>query len=137
MSEEEYTGNPEHRIPGMISWNELSSINAAESRDFYVGLFDWEVEEMPMGDTNYTMFRVGKVPVAGVVQPPDFDSPCSVWTNYVTVENIEASLQKAESLGAKIIMGATPLPEGRFAMITDPHGAAIGLYEYGEKSELQ
>ncbi len=50
MSEEEgeYTGNPEDRIPGMVCWNELQSLDPEASKTFYSQMFDWDVNKMEM-----------------------------------------------------------------------------------------
>jgi predicted enzyme related to lactoylglutathione lyase len=47
---------------------------------------------------------------------------------YVSVDDLAASLAKAESLGATAIMQPTPIPGvGSFAMFSDPEGHVIGL----------
>jgi predicted enzyme related to lactoylglutathione lyase len=48
----------------------------------------------------------------------------------VTVENLETSLVKAVELGAKVHKAVTTTPMGRFAIIADPHGALIGLWQF-------
>ena len=48
---------------------------------------------------------------------------------YVGVPNVEAALQKAESLGGKRLLGPVKAPDGDFvvAQFTDPEGNLIGL----------
>jgi uncharacterized protein len=53
-----------------------------------------------------------------------------MWMGYVTVENLEASLAKATELGAEVHKGITTIPMGRFAIIGDPQGAIIGLWQF-------
>lgn len=38
---------------------ELSTTDVAKSKAFYGGLFDWKLEDMPMGPQTYTMIGVG------------------------------------------------------------------------------
>jgi uncharacterized protein len=130
MSEEEYTGNPTHQIPGMISWTELFSQNPEESKAFYSELFGWEIEDMEMPGMTYTMFKCGNVPVAGLADPAMLGESSSTWMNYITVEKLEDAIEKTNSLGGSLVIEPTPLPQGRFAIIRDTHGAAVGLYEY-------
>lgn len=135
MSEEEYKSNPTHQIPGMISWTELFSQNPAESKTFYSELFGWKIEEMEMPGMTYTMFKCGNVPVAGVADPAMLGETGSSWMNYITVAKLEDAIEKANSLGGSVVMEPSPLPQGRFAIIRDTQGAAVGLYEYGSDSE--
>ena len=49
-------------------------------------------------------------------------------TIYVAVDDLEASLAKATSLGGTAIVPPTPVPGvGSFAMFQDPEGNVIGL----------
>jgi predicted enzyme related to lactoylglutathione lyase len=41
---------------------------------------------------------------------------------------------KAKALGAKICKDVTTLPMGRFAIISDPQGAGIGLWEFAKQA---
>jgi predicted enzyme related to lactoylglutathione lyase len=51
-------------------------------------------------------------------------------TFYVMVDDPQAALSKAESLGGKSVMGPTPIPGvGTIAMFLDPEGNCIGLYK--------
>jgi predicted enzyme related to lactoylglutathione lyase len=51
---------------------------------------------------------------------------------YVQVDDLEAYLKKAESLGAKRLVEPTEIPGmGAWAQFTDPDGNAIGLYRHG------
>jgi predicted enzyme related to lactoylglutathione lyase len=46
------------------------------------------------------------------------------------VEDIDASTEKAQSLGATIVMGPQEVPNvGRFTIITDPTGCNIAMFQ--------
>jgi len=50
------------------------------------------------------------------------------WGVYFAVNDCDASTEKAESLGAKILMPPTDIPEvGRFATIQDAQGAVFNI----------
>ena len=68
---------------------------------------------------------IGKDPLADKVGPS--------WLTYVGVADLEAALAAAESKGGRVIHPITGLASdgGRYAVIVDPQGAAIGLYEAG------
>ena len=51
-------------------------------------------------------------------------------TNYVMVESVDEFSKKLQSLGGKIIVPKTPIPEmGAFAVGLDPEGNPVGLFE--------
>ena len=52
------------------------------------------------------------------------------WGTYVTVEDVDATVKKAEELGAQVLMGPQDIEVGRIATIRDPQGAAINVIKY-------
>ena len=112
MSEEEgeYTGNPEHRIPGMVCWNELQSLDPEASKTFYSQMFDWDVNKMEMPTLTYTMFQCGNVSVAGLIEPTLAETVGSSWIHYVTVTKLEDAIAKAKGLEGAVIVEPTDLP---------------------------
>jgi uncharacterized protein len=127
----EQTSNEMDTTPGIFSWNELMTRDAGASSDFYSALFGWKREEMDMGGNTYHMFKTGERPVGGMIKlPPDAESMPVSWMAYVTVENLEASVAKAQKLGGKVRKGVTEIKMGRFAILSDPQGAIIGLWQF-------
>ena len=55
----------------------------------------------------------------------------TVLTIYIQVDDLQASLEKAESLGGQTLVPPRPIPSGMgaFAMFLDPSGNCIGLYQ--------
>jgi predicted enzyme related to lactoylglutathione lyase len=54
-----------------------------------------------------------------------------VWGLYITVDNVDAVVKKATTLGAKIQMPPQDIPEeGRFCVLQDPQGAFISIITY-------
>ncbi|MGA7393550.1 MAG: VOC family protein [Terrimicrobiaceae bacterium] len=127
----EQTSNEMDTTPGMVSWNELMTRDAGASSTFYTALFGWAREEMDMGGRTYHMFKAGDRAVAGMIElPPDAESMPVMWMGYVTVANLEASVAKAEKLGGKVLKGITAITMGRFAILSDPQGGVIGLWQF-------
>ena len=84
-----------------------------------------------MGGSTYTFFNVGEESVAGMAElSANSAGTPEGWTNYVTVKNLEDSIAKACELGGKVCKDITALQMGRFAIIQDPHGAAVGLWQF-------
>lgn len=100
-------------------------------RNYYAELFDWEIKaDNPM---NYGVIaREGNVDSDGVGigggvagGPEGYGGHV---TFYVEVPDIEASLQKAESLGGSRVFGPDEvLPGLELEQFTDPEGHVIGL----------
>jgi uncharacterized protein len=127
----EQTSNEMDTTPGIVSWNELMTRDSGASAKFYGALFGWEREDMDMGGFTYSMFKSGGRPVAGmIVLPSEAESMPVMWMGYVTVENLDTSVAQAVKLGAKICKGITEIPMGRFAILADPQGAIIGLWQF-------
>ena len=78
---------------------------------------------------DYTMIGVGEGTGGGMMKNPVPGLP-SHWLAYVLVEDINASTKKAKSLGAKVVKEVTEVSGyGWLSVITDPTGAALGLWQ--------
>ena len=108
---------------------ELGTTDLEKAKAFYSKLFDWKLEDMPMGDgKTYTIIGVGEGTGGGMMALAP-GAP-SAWMPYVDVGDIKAATKKAKSLGAKILRDVTEIPDmGWFSIVTDPTGAAIGLWQ--------
>jgi len=97
---------------------------------FYSKLFDWAVDtHNPM---NYGTFSSDDAGVGGGIASAQPGGPNRV-TFYVEVEDLDAYLERAESLGGKTIMEPSSVPGGpRLAMFTDPEGNIVGLIQAGD-----
>ncbi len=122
--------------PGTIPWNELITNDQAASIEFYSGLFGWSTDQMEMPDGNsYTLFKQGDKMVAGCVQPPAEAGAKPMWLSYVNVEDLDATISKAQELGANLLSGRVDLPMGSFAIIADPQGAVIAFWQGSGEEE--
>ncbi len=118
---------------GTFCWNELLTRDPEASRKFYTELFGWTTEEMDMGPNGkYTLWKSGDKHAGGMMElkAPGTEQVPPHWLAYVAVDDVDASTKKAEGLGAKVCVPPTDIPNtGRFSVITDPSGAALGLYK--------
>ncbi|MBI5674890.1 MAG: VOC family protein [Nitrospirae bacterium] len=106
---------------------ELQTKDLDKSKKFYAGMFDWKLEEIPgMG---YTIISVGDGTGGGMMKNPVPGVPDN-WLPYILVDDVAASTKKAQALGATICKDVTEVPNmGWFSVITDPTGAAFGLWQ--------
>ncbi len=109
---------------------ELSTTDIAKAKSFYSKLFDWTLEDVPMGgDETYTMIKVGEGTGGGMMKHPMPGAP-SMWLAYVGVDDVEAATKKAKSLGAKVVKDVTEvMGAGWFSVLEDPTGAMIALWK--------
>jgi predicted enzyme related to lactoylglutathione lyase len=108
---------------------ELASTDVAKAKTFYGKLFDWKLEDMPMGEATYTMINVGEGTGGGMMKNPMPGAP-SMWLAYVLVDDVRAATSKAKSLGASVMKDVTEvMGAGTFSIITDPTGAMLGLWQ--------
>ena len=109
---------------------ELNTSDPEKAKTFYSKLFTWKMEDMPMGPgMTYTMIKPGEGPGAGLMKHPIPGAP-SAWLAYVVVDDVKAATEKAQSLGARVMKDVSEVQDmGWFSIITDPTGAALGLWQ--------
>jgi predicted enzyme related to lactoylglutathione lyase len=111
---------------------ELYTDNLDKSKTFYTSLLDWKTEDMPNDAApggKYTMISVGEGTGGGMLKNP-MPNGGSHWMPYVQVQSIDATVKKAESLGAKTMLAKTEvMGMGWLAIITDPQGAMFGFWQ--------
>lgn len=118
---------------GDFCWNELATSDVAAAKDFYGKVFGWQFVDHEMGDMTYTMIKLKDRDLfAGIWAIPK-DKQKEIpphWMAYILVENLEQALEKANKHGAKTIKPAAQAGDfGRFAIITDPTGAHVALWQ--------
>jgi predicted enzyme related to lactoylglutathione lyase len=120
---------------GMFSWFELQTTDVAEAAKFYGTLFGWKTEEMSVPGMPYTVVSAGGEQVGGMMaMPPQAKGTPPYWGIYVSVDDVDAAMKKAQKLGGTTIMAPTDIPTvGRFAVLKDPQGAMIALITYLNK----
>jgi predicted enzyme related to lactoylglutathione lyase len=123
--------------PGALAWNELGTRDPAAAKAFYSAVFGWEVEDHEMGEMGtYTEWKVDGNSVGGMMDVsgrlPD-EIPAH-WLTYFAVENTDATVETVKSSGGGIAFGPIDIPAGRFAVATDPHGAAFAVIQQPEQA---
>ena len=119
-------------------WYELLTRDEAAAIDFYSHVVGWTArpaEGAPEG-VHYSLLEVDNLPSAGLMALDE--ASCSGgarpgWLGYVEVADVDAIAEKAKSAGGSIYMGPADIPGvGRFAVLGDPHGAAIGVMKWAQ-----
>lgn len=120
------TGEPPG--PGEFCWEMLATRNAEAAKAFYGKVLGWKVKSFA-GAADVLVFvtedgaDAASMSVAVAGTPPH-------WMSYVAVEKVSAALELARKLGGKVLEDKTPVPGmGTVAVIQDPAGAVLGLFE--------
>jgi predicted enzyme related to lactoylglutathione lyase len=115
--------------PGSFVWNELNTRDVPAAKAFYPEVFGWKANDMDMGGMIYTEWKLGDKPIAGMQAMPDM-VPVEVpshWLVYFAVDDTDATVSKATSAGATTLLPPMDIPPGRFAVLSDPDGAAFAV----------
>ena len=115
-------------MPNPFVHTELNTTDVPKAKEFYRQLFDWTLEDMPVG-MDYTIVKTGETSIGGIMKHPMPGAP-SFWLSYVLVDDVHASTAKAKSLGATSIKEAHEVPGvGWFSIFLDPTGACFAIWQ--------
>lgn len=105
---------------------EISAANREKATGFYSKLFDWKSSTAPGFDYSLVA-AAGKNAIGGGIGPVQPGQKPFV-TFYVGVDDLPATLDKAEKLGAHTVLPPTPIPGiAACALLADPGGTIDGL----------
>jgi uncharacterized protein len=103
---------------------EVSGKDKDALKSFYTDLFDWKTSDIP--EMQYTMVEAEDGGIGGGIGKARDGIEGHV-TFYVGVDDLEAALSKAESLGGRRLTEPMDIPNGQIAHFADPEGNVIGL----------
>ena len=121
---------------------EIAVDDVSRAKKFYEGLFGWKTTEMPMGDQGavYVGIQTGPADeknmpsesgyIGGGMFKRDPHLPMSGITVAITVENLDATLEKVTTAGGVILMPKMEvMGMGFYAYMKDTEGNVIGLWQ--------
>jgi predicted enzyme related to lactoylglutathione lyase len=125
---------------------EIPADNPERAAKFYRELFGWDIqrfegssEGMEYRDKDFEYWMVKTVPTDASGRPtePGVNGglmrrmyPNQPSINYINVESVDDFVRKAERLGAKVLMGKSPVPGmGWFAQLHDTEGNLFAVWE--------
>ncbi|MDX2206411.1 MAG: VOC family protein [Gemmatimonadales bacterium] len=117
---------------GVPSWIEGYTTDVSRAGAFYRGLFGWTSEVMPMPGMEYLVFSNQGEPAAGMmVITPEMGAVPPHWATYVTVDDVDASAERAVALGGSVPLPPEEIPGiGRFAGLVSPQGVRFFVIRY-------
>ena len=118
---------------GAPCWVDLSSSDTDRTRAFYGELFGWEAQDPNPDFGGYFNFTKHGEHVAGCMSAMPDAPVTDVWAVYLTTDDAEKTVDAARAAGSDVIVPAMPVGDlGSMGLVTDPGGAAIGLWQPGE-----
>ncbi len=120
---------------------EIAVDDISRAKKFYESLFGWKTMEMPMAEGGvYVGLQTGPVDekykpnepgyIGGGMFKRDSHLPMSGTTVAITVENLDAMLERVKTSGGTVIMGKTEVGGmGFYAYMKDTEGNVIGLWQ--------
>lgn len=116
---------------GGASWFELLTTDIDAAADFYAGVLGWDIgPAVDRGDEGLARpISSGGVPfgLIRVLQPGSSMPPH--WLHCLRVNDLDAAVAKVRGLGGFHFEDPAAIPGGRRAIVLEPTGAPIGLWQ--------
>ena len=110
----------------LISHVEVPATDLNRTSDFFKKVLDWDFK--PFGN-GYLLYNNHQGIMAGL-RKVDKVSKGNTTVFHVTVDKLDQVIEKAKNSGGHIKVGKTTIPAmGWYAVISDPDGNSIGLYQ--------
>jgi uncharacterized protein len=110
---------------------EIPASNPEKLRAFYEKLLSWKFNKMPAGTMDYWMIShkdAAKDETMGGLYKRTMGE--TGFINYFGVVNIDQSIAKATSLGARVVHAKEEIPNmGFFAILQDPDNNTFALFQ--------
>ena len=117
---------------GHALWYDLMTTDLEGATAFYGSVAGWTITPFEGAPEPYDMFTAPSGPIGGLMKLPDEAVAGGApphWVAYFATPDVDASIARAQELGAAVSMPAESMPEvGRFGVLTDPAGAVFALF---------
>lgn len=118
---------------GAPCWVDCQVDDPAAARDFYAGLFGWQITELPPEAGGYMMVACDGHTIGGI-GPAGPGGPAPGWVTYFATADVEEAVHEVTRAGGSVI--APPMDvftAGRLAAVADPAGARFALWQPGDR----
>ena len=118
-----HTGAARMGEPGSACWQELGTREVEKATAFYEALFGWTIQpstapgvEAFLANGDKMIGHVLRLNEAWGDHPPR-------WMPYFAVEDADATCRSVQAAGGAVVVAATDITAGRFALVRDVQGA--------------
>ena len=117
-------------VLGAPCWIDLFSSDTARAKDFYAGVFGWTTMDPGPEYGGYFIFQKDGKAVAGCMGNSGEEGQPDAWTVYLNTDDADRTAADAAKNGAQVHFEPMDVTEnGRMTMLSDPGGAAIGVWQ--------
>jgi uncharacterized protein len=109
-------------MPHSVVHFEIGCKDSPKTQEFYAKLFGWKIQQAGPAAMIDSGGITGHISALG-------HEPYHYTIFYVEVEDVQAYLDKAKSLGGKTLVPPIDIPTGTFAWMQDPEGNTVGLWK--------
>ncbi len=117
---------------GAPCWVDLMTSDTERSRTFYARLLGWAADEPAEEFGGYFNFTKDGVLVAGgMANTPDSGAP-DAWSVYLATDDAAKAVDVAGANGGQVVVEPMTVADlGTMAVVTDPGGAMVGMWQPG------
>ena len=105
---------------------ELHTPNADGARAVYAELCGWRPAEIDTKAGSYLALDLGRGVGGGVVE---CTTERSLWLPYVEVERVDRATDRAETLGARVLLDPREGPAGWRSVVVTPAGGELAFWQ--------
>jgi predicted enzyme related to lactoylglutathione lyase len=116
----EHIGASLVNTPGALAWNDLVTPDPEAASAFYGALFGWTFQDVGGG---YRVISNGGHSNGGMLKQ---DGPAA-WLPYFAHASVDAAIAQVQALGGQLFNGPLEVPNGHFAVVSDPQGAVFAV----------
>lgn len=115
-------------------WYDLLTTDTEAAKTFYMDVAGWTAQDAGNPDIAYTLFGIEgyRSHVGGMMALTDEMCAQNIpphWMGYVYVDDVDGKAADFKSEGGAVLMEPHEIPGvGRFAVLADPQGAAISVF---------
>lgn len=126
-------GERSEYVPGTFCWADLGTTDADAARAFYGAVLGWEGGPGDPAAGGYAMMSLAGRDVCGIYPMSEQQlagGMVPAWLSYVAVEDADAAAARAAELGGRAVVEPFEVMTlGRSAVVADPQGAVLGLWQ--------
>jgi predicted enzyme related to lactoylglutathione lyase len=113
-------------LPNPIVHLELHTGNLGRAYSFYSRMCGWRIERVQAGHRRYHVLDWGGTLDGGIVE---CGTDRATWLPYVEVANADEATERAQRLGASVLLEPREGPAGWRSVVRVPEGGEIAFWE--------
>ncbi len=125
-------------LHGHFAWYELMTSDVEGAKAFYTEVVGWGTRDASAPGRPYTLFTAGTTSVGGLLELPAeaiSKGARASWLGYVTVNDMETTLDEVRRLGGVVHVPPTDIPSvSCFSLVADPQMATFAMFKWLDAS---